>query len=252
MQISSSHIVLIPSYNPGPAVYETVAAARLHWNPVWVVVDGSDDGTAEGLQRLAATDDGMTVIVLKENGGKGAAVLHGLQLALQQNYSHVLTMDSDGQHDASMIPVFMEKSAARPDAMVLGVPVFDDSAPAVRVQGRKISNWLANMETCWAGIGDSLFGFRVYPVKPLHDIMISQRGMRRFDFDPEAAVRLCWYGVKPINVPTKVRYLNADEGGVSHFNYWRDNKLLARMYTRLFVEFVLRFPRLLWRRLVIA
>ncbi len=248
MQISSSHIVLIPSYNPGPAVYETVAAARLHWNPVWVVVDGSNDGTAEGLQRLAETDDGMKVIVLKENGGKGTAVLHGLQLALQQNYSHVLTMDSDGQHDAAMIPVFMEKSARRPDAMVLGLPVFDDSAPAVRVQGRKVSNWLTNMQTCWAGIGDSLFGFRVYPIKPLHDIMVSQRGMRRFDFDPEAAVRLCWHGVTPINIPTKVRYLKAAEGGVSHFNYWRDNKLLARMYIRLFMEFVLRFPNLLWRR----
>jgi hypothetical protein len=82
--------------------------------------------------------------------------------------------------------------------------------------------------------------------------MISQPGMRRFDFDPEAAIRLCWSGVEPINVPTKVRYPTAAEGGVSHFNYWRDNKLLARMYTRLFVEFLLRFPRLLWHRMDIA
>jgi glycosyltransferase involved in cell wall biosynthesis len=252
MRISSSHIVLIPSYNPGDAVYATVKAARQYWNPVWVVVDGSTDGTAEGLQQLAEQDEGLTVIVLPQNGGKGAAVLQGLQCALQQRYSHVLTMDSDGQHDAAMIPAFMEKSMQHPGAMVLGQPIFDASAPALRVQGRKLSNWWANVETCWAGIGDSLFGFRVYPIAPLHDIMLSQKGMRRFDFDPEAAVRLCWRGVQPINIPTRVRYLNAAEGGVSHFNYWRDNKLLARMHTRLFFEFVLRLPSLLWRKLRMA
>jgi glycosyltransferase involved in cell wall biosynthesis len=252
MQTSFSHLVLIPSYNPGPAVYKTVEAARKYWNPVWVVVDGSTDGTAEELQRLAEQDDGLKVIVLEKNGGKGTAVLHGLQIALQQNYSHVLTMDSDGQHDASMIPVFMEKSLQHPSAMVLGLPIFDSSAPAIRVQGRKLSNWWTNLETCWAGIGDSLFGFRVYPAAPLRDIMTSQRGMRGFDFDPEAAVRLCWYGIRPINIPTKVRYLNASEGGVSHFNYWRDNKLLIRMYARLFTEFLLRSPHLIWRRLSAA
>lgn len=252
MQTSVSHLVLIPSYNPGPAVYETVAAARRYWSPVWVVVDGSTDGTAEELQKLAEQDDGLEVIVLEKNGGKGTAVFHGLQLALQQNYSHVLTMDSDGQHDASMIPVFMEKSLQHSSAMVLGLPIFDSSAPAIRVQGRKLSNWWTNLETCWAGIGDSLFGFRVYPAAPLRDIMASQQGMRGFDFDPEAAVRLCWHGVRPINIPTRVRYLKVSEGGVSHFNYWRDNKLLIRMYIRLFTEFLLRWPLLIWRRLSAA
>jgi hypothetical protein len=43
MNPSPSHLVLIPSYNPGPKVYETVAAARAQWAPVWVVVDGSSD-----------------------------------------------------------------------------------------------------------------------------------------------------------------------------------------------------------------
>jgi glycosyltransferase involved in cell wall biosynthesis len=252
MQTSLSHLVLIPSYNPGPAVYETVAAARKYWNPVWVIVDGSTDGTAEELLKLAEHDDGLEVIVLIKNGGKGTAVLHGLQLALQQNYSHVLTMDSDGQHDASMIPVFMDKSLQNPSTMILGLPIFDSNAPAIRVQGRKLSNWWANVETCWAGIGDSLFGFRVYPAAPLAAIMTSQRGMRGFDFDPEAAVRLCWHGIRPINIPTKVRYLKVAEGGVSHFNYWRDNKLLTRMYLRLFAEFLLRSPVLILRRLGVA
>jgi hypothetical protein len=73
--------------------------------------------------------------------------------------------------------------------------------------------------------------------------------MRRFDFDPEAAVRLCWSGVPPINLDAPVRYLRADEGGVSHFNYLRDNVLLTWMHLRLMVEFLLRLPLLTLRRL---
>jgi hypothetical protein len=73
--------------------------------------------------------------------------------------------------------------------------------------------------------------------------------MRRFDFDTEAVVRLAWGGVKPINIDAPVKYLTADEGGVSHFNYVRDNILLSWMHARLMAEFVLRLPGLVWRRL---
>ena len=246
---SNSYLVLIPSYNPGQKVYQTVSDARRYWSPVWVVVDGSDDGTAGGLQQLAAADPQLQVIVLPKNQGKGAAVLHGLDLAAQQGYTHVLTMDSDGQHPAELIPDFMAASMQQPACMILGVPVFEDSAPGLRVQGRKISNWWANLETLWAGIGDSLFGFRVYPVEPLRQVMRHQAWMRRFDFDPEAVVRLCWRGVKPVNLPAPVKYFRSDEGGVSHFNYLRDNILLTWMHTRLFFGFVLRLPALLMRRI---
>jgi glycosyltransferase involved in cell wall biosynthesis len=245
---SISHLVLIPSYNPGQKVYQTISDARRYWSPVWVVVDGSDDGSAGGLQQLAAADPELRVILLPKNRGKGAAVLHGLDLAAQQGYTHVLTMDSDGQHPAELIPDFMAASIQQPGCMILGVPVFEDSAPNLRIQGRKISNWWANLETLWAGIGDSLFGFRVYPIEPLRQVMQHQAWMRRFDFDPEAVVRLCWHGVKPINLPAPVKYFRLDEGGVSHFNYLRDNILLTWMHTRLFFGFVLRLPVLLIRR----
>jgi len=246
---SRSHLVVIPSYNPGRQVYETVRAARASWSPVWVVVDGSTDGTREGLERMASADSGLRVLALERNGGKGAAVLHALRLAAAQGYSHVLTMDADGQHPAASIPEFMHASLRAPQAMVLGVPRFDASAPALRVRGRRISNWWANLETLWTGIGDSLFGFRVYPVAPLLGVMRAQRWMRRFDFDPEAAVRLCWRGVPPLNLPAPVRYLRPEEGGVSHFNYWRDNALLTWMHVRLMLGFLVRLPLLAARAL---
>jgi len=246
---SSTHLVLIPSYNPGAKLDETVRGARAQWNPVWVVVDGSTDGSAERLQAMALNDPGLHVIVLPENRGKGGAVLAGLEAAAERGFTHVLTMDSDGQHPAALIPEFMAASQAAPEAMVLGLPKFDASAPQLRVQGRRLSNVLADFETLWAGIGDSLYGFRVYPIAPLAAIMHRQTWMRRFDFDPEAAVRLCWAGVRPIRIEAPVRYFGADEGGVSHFNYWRDNRLLTWMHIRLMTGFVLRLPLLCWRKL---
>jgi hypothetical protein len=158
-------------------------------------------------------------------------------------------MDSDGQHPAECIPAFMAASRANPDCMILGKPVFDASAPLLRVRGRQVSNTWVNLETLWVGIGDSLFGFRVYPVAPLLAVMQRQHWMRRFDFDPEAAVRLAWRGVCSINIDAPVRYLSTEEGGVSHFQYWRDNALLTWMHSRLFFGFVVRLPLLAWRRL---
>jgi glycosyltransferase involved in cell wall biosynthesis len=245
---SRTHLVLIPSYNPGSKVYDTVREARAHWSPVWVVVDGSTDGTLEGLRKMAADDEGLRVIVQPRNMGKGNAVLRGITLAAAEGYTHALTMDSDGQHPAPSIPEFMAASMKDPGAVVLGVPVFDASAPALRVKGRRISNWWADLETMGAGLGDSLYGFRVYPIAELRAVMERHRWMRRFDFDPEAAVRLLWRGVRPVNLPAPVKYLKPEEGGVSHFNYFRDNVLLTWMHTRLFFGFVVRLPMLLGRK----
>ena len=248
-QVSRTHLVIIPSYNPGSRVLDTVRSARAQWAPVWVVVDGSSDGSTVQLQALAAEDSELRIIVLPENRGKGSAVLEGISQAQAAGFTHALTMDSDGQHPAELIPAFMTASQAEPGAMVLGKPVFDADAPALRVNGRKVSNGWANLETLWMGIGDSLYGFRVYPIAPLRRIMLRNRFMRRFDFDPEAVVRLCWAGVWPVNIDAPVRYFRADQGGVSHFRYLRDNTLLTWMHTRLFLGFLLRLPLLVWRRL---
>jgi glycosyltransferase involved in cell wall biosynthesis len=247
---SATHLVLIPSYNTGPQVYDTVRAARREWSPVWVVTDGSTDGTPTQLRNMAASDAGLRLLELPTNAGKGAAVLHGLQAAHAAGYTHALTLDSDGQHPTELIARFMQASARRPDAMVLGRPVFDASAPLLRVRGRRVSNSWTHLETLGAGIADSLYGFRVYPIAALMAVMHRQPWMRRFDFDTEAVVRLAWRGVQPINIDAPVKYLSAEEGGVSHFHYGRDNLLLTWMHLRLMLEFVLRLPHLLMCRLL--
>jgi glycosyltransferase involved in cell wall biosynthesis len=248
-EISLTHLVLIPSYNTGRKLFETVQAARAQWQPVWVVIDGSTDGTGERLQKMAADDAGLRVFILPQNRGKGAAVLHGLREASERGFTHALTMDADGQHPADLIGVFMSTSQRAPDALILGKPVFGPEAPRVRVFGRMVSNLFAHVETLWGGIGDSLYGFRVYPIAPLVKIMEGQRWMRRFDFDVEASVRLVWRGLTPINLAAPVKYLSREEGGVSHFDYVRDNQLLAWMHTRLLLGCLMRLPLLLVRRM---
>ena len=244
-----SHVVVIPTYNTGPKVIQTVTETRAVWNPVIVVVDGSDDGTARTLDELAATNTGLKVIHHEENRGKGAAVLTGVIAARDEGATHILTMDADGQHNLADLPKLMEQSQAHPGSLILGEPIFDESAPAVRVHGRKLSNLWANIETLWGGIGDSLFGYRVYPAEDLIAVMHSTRFARRFDFDVEVAVRLLWRGIPAINIPTPVRYLTAEEGGVSQFRYLRDNTLLTWMHVRLLIGCILRSPTLVYRRI---
>ncbi len=248
---SSTHLVLIPSYNPGSRGLETVRAACAHWDPVWVVVDGSTDGSAEALEVLARTEPRLRVLVRSRNGGKGAALLDGMRAAQRAGFTHVLAMDADGQHPAECIEPFMAASAAAPHAMILGAPSFDASAPRIRLRGRRIANWWTHVVTLGVGVRDTLFGFRVYPIGPLVEIMLRTRWMRRFDFDAEAAVRLSWRGIAVINLPAPCRYFSTAEGGVSHFNYWRDNVLLTSMYARLFLGFVARLPLLIARRYLV-
>ena len=152
---SSTHVVLIPSYNTGCRLLETVRSAHAAWNPVWVVVDGSTDGTTPALQALAAAEPGVCVLTLDRNQGKGAALLAGLDQAHAAGFTHALTMDADGQHPASHIERFMRASLQAPDAMVLGQPVFGAEAPRLRVEGRRLSNWWARFETGNRGLADS-------------------------------------------------------------------------------------------------
>lgn len=241
-------LILIPSYNTGRILRETVVSAMAQEPPVWVVIDGSTDGSEDTIQDLARGQAGkFRILSIPQNSGKGAAILHALREAITAGYTHVLTMDADGQHPAERIPLFLEWSRKHPAAAVFGCPIFDESAPALRVNGRKVSNFWASLETLGWGIRDSLFGMRVYPAADLLAVMEATRFARRFDFDPEVAVRLAWRGVPIINLPTPVRYPSAEEGGISQFRYLRDNTLLTWMYSRLLFGFLLRLPKLLFR-----
>ena len=241
-------LILIPSYNTGPILIKTVAAALALKTPIWVIFDGSTDGSPELIRTFESADpQNLKVIHQAKNVGKGATVLCGLYHATQAGFTHILTMDADGQHPMDRVNEFFKLSAAHPEAAIFGRPIFDASAPALRVNGRKVSNFWVNLETLGWGVDDSLFGMRVYPAQKLLEVMESTAFARRFDFDPEVAVRLAWRGVPIINLPTPVRYPSKEEGGISQFRYFRDNALLSWMHLRLVIGFILRLPWLLVR-----
>jgi glycosyltransferase involved in cell wall biosynthesis len=237
MNQGNTHLVLIPAFNPGRLLAETVGSALSRWSEVWVVVDGSTDGSHSQLQ--LAPRPGLRVIVRPENGGKGTAVLAGAREALAAGFSHALVMDADGQHPADRIPDFMAASMKSPEAVVCGIPVFGPDAPRVRLYGRKLSAGLVRIETRGRGASDPLFGFRVYPLEALLRILGLTRCARRFDFDPEAAVRLAWAGVPAVNLEAACVYVSAERGGVSHFRYVRDNLRMVSMHARLITSMAL-------------
>lgn len=228
---------LIPTFDNPLTVARVVAEVRRHLSDVILVDDGS------GADGQAAVDDieraGDALVIRRgHNGGKGAAVKTGFGAARQAGFTHALQIDADGQHETADIPRFLEVAAARPDAAVLGHPIFDASTPRGRRAAHGLTNFWTRIETAGPAIADPQCGYRVYPVDAA--CRVAARA-NRMDFDIEIAVRLVWAGVPIINLPTRVRYLPPLDGGVSHFRPFRDNVAISLMHTRLVME------SLLWR-----
>ncbi len=235
-------VVVIPSYNTGGILVPTVEEALRHADPhpVWVSVDGSTDGSPallEPLQRAAG--ERLRVLFQPVNAGKGDAVLAALRVALAEGFTHLLTMDADGQHPGDKIPDFLREGASHPHDLLMGLPQFGPEAPWVRIWGRKLTNGVTALETPFAGLGDTLFGMRLYPAVGMSRAFAQTPFARGFDFDPEIAVRIVWLGHRPRQVPVPVRYISKGQGGVSHFHYLRDNILLTLLHFRLLPEFAL-------------
>ena len=129
MTPSQTHLVIIPSYNTGGKLVETVKEACACWQPVWVVLDGSTDGSASALAEFGGLENKFRILTLEHNSGKGAAVLQAMLAAAREGFTHALVLDADGQHSAHDISRFMSASQENPAAMILGVPQFAADAP---------------------------------------------------------------------------------------------------------------------------
>jgi hypothetical protein len=124
----------------------------------------------------------------------------------------------------------LEAARARPDALVLGTPIFDESVPWHRLHGRKLSQVIVWLETLSTSVRDPLCGFRCIPLAATLAVLERANSGDRMDFDPELIIRLVRAGVPVINIPTRVGY---PENGVSHFRMVEDNLRIAWAYIRL-------------------
>lgn len=221
--------ILIPTYDNPRTIRDVVLAVRAILPDVVVVDDGSGEANREAVARLG--EDGLALVTRREkNGGKGAAVKTGFQFAFERGFTHALQVDADGQHALDDVRIFLERARERPEATILGQPIFDETAPFHRKLLRKLTIFWTRREVGDDRVGDPLCGFRVYP---LHAAIATQTLGDRMDFDPEIVVRLAWMGVPFVHVPTRVRYFTAAQGGVSHWRAFEDNWLISKMHTRL-------------------
>lgn len=236
---------VIPNYNHGATIAEVARSLMAHDLPVIIVDDGSDETTRYALAELVAAYPAVHCLLLPKNRGKGAAVMAGLREAGRLGYSHALQIDADGQHDTCDVPQFLTASQATPHAVICGKPIYDASAPASRRYGRYATHVWVWIETLSLSIGDSLCGFRIYPVAPTIALIDRITVPTRMDFDAEILVRLFWEGLPVLNIPTRVIY---PKNGLSHFRMGRDNIRISWMHTRLFFGMLPRLPQLLWRK----
>lgn len=237
--------IVIPVYNHQEAVVKVVENLRAFGLPCFLVNDGSSLACAQILADSAIEESSwVTLLTRPENGGKGAAVLEGINAAHALGFSHVIQIDADGQHDVNDIPAFLAASQQQPGAMILGKPMFDTSAPKGRLYGRRVTIFWIVINTLSFAIADGMCGFRLYPLAEVIKLMATTQLAQRMDFDIDIVVRLYWQGVDVINIPTAVQY---PSDGVSHFKLWHDNVMISAIHAKLFFGMLIRIPQLLIR-----
>lgn len=239
--------IVIPVYNHHEAIGHVLDAVRQFKLPCLLINDGSSDVCTAELRRLAEAEKTWVILHEREqNGGKGAAVISGLTLAIDQGFSHAIQIDADGQHHLDDISLFLDASAKNPEKLILGAPRYDGGISKKRLYGRQFTNLWIWINTLSFDITDGMCGFRCYPLAAVDKLFQSTTLGQRMDFDIEIAVRLHWQGVKVINIGTDVRY---PLDGVSHFRMLEDNVLISKKHAQLFFGMLWRLPWLLARRL---
>lgn len=236
---------VVPVYNHGSTLESVVQSLEAYNLPIIVVDDGNNQVNKDCIFAVAKKHGLVTVVTRAKNGGKGKALASGVRKAHELGLTHILQIDSDGQHDTGRIPRFLELSQQHPEAVICGYPEYDADAPKARVNGRRIANRWIHIVTISCEIVDGMIGFRIYPVEPYYKMLTHHAIIDgRMGCDIDILVHFSWAGVPIISESVKVSY-PAD--GVSNFRMVRDNMHIAGTYTRLCAGMLVRLPKLLFR-----
>lgn len=228
-------VVVMPTYNNAGTIAQVIDDVKKYSDDVIVVNDGSTDETASILSSIKD----IKVIDYPKNKGKGYALKLGLAKAYEWGYRYAITIDSDGQHYADDIPVFIEKIEEKPDSLLIGARnLTADNMPSKNTFANKFSNFWYKVET-GEKLSDTQSGFRLYPLNKLQKIHFLTR---RYEFEVEIIVRAAWRGVNVENVPIKVYYPPVEER-VSHFRPLQDFTRISILNTVLvFYAFLFYYP----------
>ena len=192
-------VVIIPTFNNAGTLSQVICEVKQYVPDVIVVNDGSTDGTRQVLVSIP----NIKVIEYSQNKGKGHALKLGLEKARECGYRYAITIDSDGQHYANDIPVFIDRIEQIPDSLLIGARnLAVSNMPSKNTFANKFSNFWYKVET-GKTLTDTQSGFRLYPLYKLKNIHCITR---RYEFEVEIIVRAAWSGIHVENIPISVYY----------------------------------------------
>lgn len=227
-------LVLIPVYNHG-ATLRRVAEGVLALHPHLLVVDdGSKAPAAPLLEGLP-----LQLIRHEANKGKGAAIMTAAAFAREHGYTHLISLDADGQHDPADLPGFLDKIKLRPHAFIVGARDFAGAGkvPLSSRFGRRFSEfWMFIQST--VRVSDMQSGYRAYPVAALCSLKLWDN---HYSFEVEVLVKAAWGGFEIVEIPVRVYYPEASKR-ISHFKTIKDNLRISVLNTRLTIRALIPVP----------
>jgi len=225
-------MVVIPAYQNAGTIGDVVKRAKMFCDAVMVVSDGSTDSTAE-----VAREVGARVVVHGSNLGKGEAIKHAISLAHDENFTHVVTLDGDGQHYPEDLPDILSRARSAPQALILGErDLLAANLPRRNRVGNAWSNFWVNL-AMGTHFSDTQCGFRVYPVALMGAFRLHGSG---YEFETEVLIRAKREGISVLSVPVRV-YYPPMHLRVSHFVPWRDATRIVLTVIRFLI-----LPRRWW------
>lgn len=237
---------VIPTYQNAKTLLKVVADVHRVVDTVFVVDDGSNDGTAALLDKATGNERPEKVLTHPKNCGKGAALKTGLTYARQQGFRYAVTVDADGQHRADDIPALLKAVEEEPDALAIGSRGLQhENMPAKSTFANRFSNFWFALQTLQR-LPDTQSGLRVYPLRRLHGLRWMSA---RYEAELTLLVFSAWAGVKLLPVPVSVYYPPRDQR-VTHFRPGRDFTRISVLNTLLcFLMVVYGWPRIFYRQI---
>lgn len=237
---------VIPTYQNAKTLLKVVADVHRVVDTVFVVDDGSNDGTAALLDKATGSERPEKVLTHPKNCGKGAALKTGLTYARQQGFRYAVTVDADGQHRADDIPALLKAVEEEPDALAIGSRGLQhENMPAKSTFANRFSNFWFALQTLQR-LPDTQSGLRVYPLQRLHGLRWMSA---RYEAELTLLVFSAWAGVKLLPVPVSVYYPPRDQR-VTHFRPGRDFTRISVLNTLLcFLMVVYGWPRIFCRQI---
>lgn len=237
---------VIPTYQNAKTLLKVVADVHRVVDTVFVVDDGSNDGTAALLDKATGNERPEKVLTHPKNCGKGAALKTGLTYARQQGFRYAVTVDADGQHRADDIPALLKAVEEEPDALAIGSRELQhENMPAKSTFANRFSNFWFALQTLQR-LPDTQSGLRIYPLRRLHGLRWMSA---RYEAELTLLVFSAWAGVKLLPVPVSVYYPPRDQR-VTHFRPGRDFTRISVLNTLLcFLMVVYGWPRIFCRQI---